>query len=197
MTVYSHPATITPNSASWSLQDNAATSVSFLSGFTQRRSYGGERWVVTLTYVNLQPAARAELSSLYTKLASGDNQIDLEKHGQTNRGSFGGTPLVNGAGQLGKSLVCDGAGTVTNWIREGDFFEVNNELKMATADANSSSGAVTLSFVPRLRSSPADNAAITTSSAKGRFYLVPGGVTWSEAPGGFSDLTVQLVEQIS
>lgn len=196
MTVYSHPASIEPNTAQWMLEDNLATSTSFLTGFIQRRSFGGERWMVTLNYINLIAAERAELTSLYAKLATGDHTLDLEKHGQSNQGTFGGTPLVNGADQLGKALACDGAGTVTDWIKDGDFFEVNNELKMATADSDSSGGSVTLNFVPRLRTAPSDNAAITTSTPKGRFYLVPGGVSWSERPAGFSDLSVQLVEAI-
>ena len=70
----------------------------------------------------------------------------------------GSTLLVNGASQTGTSLT-DGAQASTTVLKAGDFFSVNNELKMVTVDATSdSSGDVTVNFVPSLRSSPSDNA---------------------------------------
>ena len=50
-------------------------------------------------------------------------------------------------------------------MKAGDFFSVNSELKMVTADATSDgSGNLTINFVPSLRSSPSDDAALTLSN---------------------------------
>lgn len=102
-----------------------------------------------------------------------------------------GTPLVNGANQSGASIICDGAGTVTNYVREGDNVqfagvygikansvelggsgESTGDLKdfVITADTDSSGGAITLPISPAMVLSgptqnvtnpPADNAAVT------------------------------------
>lgn len=99
--------------------------------------------------------------------------------------TVGGTPLVNGAGQSGSSLVIDGV-TASQVITEGTVFEIAgvdsvNNLSQndtqytanfrvtATATANGS-GQVTLSIDPpitlsgsyqNVTNAPADNAAIT------------------------------------
>lgn len=41
-------------------------------------------------------------------------------------GAFGGTPLVNGASQLGNTLVVDGGpNSVTGWLKKGDTFTID------------------------------------------------------------------------
>jgi hypothetical protein len=69
---------------------------------------------------------------------------------------------VNGANQTGNSLVTDGWGT--RRMQAGDFFSLGAgsslRLYQLTADVVPSGGNATLQFVPALRSSPADNAAL-------------------------------------
>jgi hypothetical protein len=90
--------------------------------------------------------------------------------GHTNRGDGGGTPLVAGASQTGASLNTDGWPATTTVLKAGDYFSVNGELKMVTADCVSdASGNATVEFAPILRSAPADNAALTLGSD----YLAP------------------------
>lgn len=76
-----------------------------------------------------------------------------------------GAPLVDGAGQTGNSLVTDGwaAG-----LRAGDFFSLGSDdqtrLYRVTADVVPVSGAATVSFIPALRASPADDAPLNVVS---------------------------------
>ena len=77
----------------------------------------------------------------------------------------GAVGLVNGGSQTGSTLVTDGWANSTLVLREGDYFTVNDELKICTADATTNgSGQVTISFKPTLRTSPADNAPLTISN---------------------------------
>jgi len=202
MTTYSFPS-ITPTTTQIQLISNTATFVSPLSGATQTLDRGGERWLMTLQFMNLSGANRATMTAFLAKLNGQQHRFTLKNHAENNRGAFGGTPLVAGGSQTGTSLNIDGCSDgITNWIREGDWFSVNNELKICTADANSSSaspggGTLTLNFAPRLRSAPADNAAITTSSGTGVFMLMENGASWSNEPGGLSSLTIQAIEDIA
>ncbi len=92
-------------------------------------------------------------------------------------GSAGGTPLVNGASQTGDELIIDGATAgQTGWLKAGDYIQLGSgsstELYIVLADANSDgSGNVTLDIWPDLRTSPANNAAVTTSNCKGLFRM--------------------------
>lgn len=197
MTTYAFPS-VTPNTQSIELTSNTSVFVSPLTGAVKTADRGGERWRVRLNFVNLVNPERAEMQAFLSRLNGQQHRFTMQNHSESNRGAFGGTPLVAGANQVGNTLNIDGATpSVTNWIRAGDWFSVNGELKMATIDANSDgSGNVTLTFSPRLRTSPADNAAVTTSSGTGKFLLDQSGTSWSNRPGLFSDLTITAIEDI-
>ncbi len=103
-------------------------------------------------------------------------------------GNHGGTPLINGASQVGSSLVTDGwTNSITGILLAGDQFTISGvygvnpvsrvstgRLQRFTVTANANSGATTgpstLAIVPEIiatgayqtvDSIPADNAAIT------------------------------------
>lgn len=91
---------------------------------------------------------------------------------KTPRGTWAGTPLVNGASQTGSSLILDGF-TASATVKTGDYFQVGTELKMITADGTADgSGNLTISFAPSLRASPADNDPITSSNPTCTMMLV-------------------------
>ncbi len=90
------------------------------------------------------------------QLAKLGNTFEIYPPGwEQGAGYTGANPLVNGAAQLGTSLVCDGAAINDLVLLEGDGFDVNDEFKVATQDANSDgAGNVTFNFEPALRASP-------------------------------------------
>ena len=187
---------VTPTRSTFTYDGNVSTSRSWLTGFTQTHAFGGERLECTLYFENLQNADRTEMIGWIAEMNGGQNRVLVPVKGTTNRGAFGGSPIVAGANQVGTQLTIDGcSNNITNWVRKGDYVSFNQELKIITADADSDgSGNVTLSFRPRIRTSPSDNAAITTSNPTGRFLLLPGRVQWSYLPNGLSSLSVTLVE---
>lgn len=106
-------------------------------------------------------------------------------------GTYSGTPLVNGAGQSGTSLITDGWTADSCNLNEGDnlyiagVYAVNPQSRRSTGalqkfvvrlDADDTAGAMTLSIQPPMIASgafqtvsalPADNAAITVVGASG------------------------------
>lgn len=104
-------------------------------------------------------------------------------------GYSGPGPLVQGAGQLGTSLTCDGVNASTAILSEGDYLEVEGELKVATADASSDGvGVVTFNFEPALRAAPPDNAPVEIFAPEGTFRLA--------APRGGWDVSLALAAGI-
>jgi len=198
MTTYTFPS-VTPTSSQIQLLSNTSRFISPISGAVQTIDRGGERWAIDLTYRNLKAADFATMSGFLVKLNGQQHRFDLPNHAENQRGAFGGTPLVDGGSQTGTSLsVKGGSNNITNWIRDGDWFGVNDELKVSIADANTDgSGDVTLTFGPRLRTAPSDEDPITTSAATGIFMLASNGVSWNNKPGGFHDLTIQAFEDIA
>ncbi len=153
---------------------------------TQTYSWGGERWEfdVQIPPTNDRDTAEdfiafaMQLKGSYGTFLMGDPAFP------TPRGSWGGTPLVNGANQTGNTLVIDGASlNTTNYARTGDYFQVGTGLSArlykVMADANSDgSGNVTLSVSPSVRPATANNATITTTYPKGLFRMAEDSVTW-------------------
>ncbi len=113
----------------------------------------------------------------------------------TPRGSAGGTPLVDGAGQTGLTLAVKGGPlSTTSWLKVGDYIQLgtgsSSRLHKVLVAANTDgAGKTTLDIWPRLRSSPADGAAIVVSAAKGLWMLASNASEYEIEPAmqyGFS-----------
>lgn len=108
----------------------------------------------------------------------------------TPRGVGGGTPVVNGGSQQGDTLEIDGCPLNTlQWLKKGDWFQLGSgssaRLHKLVEDADTDgSGNATLTFVPDLRESPSDGAAITITNARGLFRVTTDDTSWSKDPRG-------------
>lgn len=138
---------------------------------------------------------QAAQSQNWRKGQFGANQLGVEQWYQDQNiprhttGSFAAsTPLTNGAGQTGSTIVTDGWAAAAN-LKKGDVFTIGgvfgvNPLSYVstgrlqqfslTADATEAAGAMTLSITPSIiatgslqtvSAAPADNAQITVWSA--------------------------------
>ena len=184
MTTLSWPTALSRDVSEWQLvlRNMTLTQASPMNQSTQTIELPGARWACSFSYGMLEEADSALLEATLVQLAGRAGRVYLWNFARpTPRGSAAGTPLVKGAGQTGNSLIIDGcATTITGWLKAGDYFGVNGELKMMTANANTNgSGETTLTFGPMLRSSPADNAAITVTRPTATFALQDDAQAWS------------------
>ncbi len=168
------------------------------------------KWNANYRFSNLRADDRADLMGTIAALRGQDNRLRVPVYDNPKRGAYGGTPLVNGGGQTGFSLVIKNASiNITNWIRRGDYFSVfvgaEHELKMATVDANSDgAGIVALSFTPRLRAAPLDDAVIfvedgVLTKPQGIFVLQNADTGWSSRPGfpsKISAMSLSMTEDV-
>ena len=153
-------------SAQFWLEPNVQTYTSPLTYNTKRRELDGARWRASYTLPHMERHKAAEWKAFFTALRGQVNTFyAYDPDNKTPRGAAGGTPLVNGANQTGTSLIIDGCTPNQYFLLAGDYFNVGSALHMITqpilADG---SGNATLVFEPYLRTSPADNAPITTSN---------------------------------
>lgn len=106
-------------------------------------------------------------------------------------GTYGGTPLVNGASQTGATLVTDGWSSGASSLKQGDVFTIagvyainpqsrqsTGQLRqfVVTSNISDTSGAMSIAISPSIVTSgafqnvnagPADNAAITVLGSTG------------------------------
>jgi hypothetical protein len=168
-----------------------------LSNDVQRGENPGARWFATYS---IKTAKRAEMNAVLAflvKLRGGANSFyGYDPAATTPLGTGSGTPVVNGASQVGSSLVTDGWGNSETVLMAGDYFTVNGEMKMVTEDVTSdSSGNATIQFEPVLRVSPPDNAAITVNTPTCKMRLIDDDQTqWREGVNGFYEISFSAIE---
>ncbi len=158
----------------WALKTNTLLFTSPLSRETQSLELTGARWEVTYTLTPHNKVEAGVINAFLVGLRGAANSFyGFDPDRKTPQGTGNGTPLVNGASQVGTSLITDGWANSETVLKAGDYFQVGNELKMVTADVTSDgSGNATIAFEPVLRAAPADNATIITTNPKCIMRLV-------------------------
>lgn len=198
MAILDLPSGIDIRSAGFGLQSNSQSLISPLSGDMQTLSLPGARWVANYSLVTRKREDMAEITAFLSALNGMAGRFyGYDPAATTPRGIGTGTPLSNGADQTGKSLETDGwTPSQTGILKAGDYFEVNDELKMVTADCNSDgSGFATVEFTPALRDTVADNSVITVTSPKCIMRLESDDQSrWDVSESGFYDISFSAVE---
>jgi hypothetical protein len=114
----------------------------------------------------------------------------------TSGWSSGGPPVVDGSGQLGRRLFVKGLANNELILRAGDYFTVQNELKIVTQDIYSTgSGGAEFVFEPALRNSPADETHVEIAWPHAVFRLLQPVGGWQHVPL-FHLITINAVEAV-
>lgn len=165
--------------------------------------FSGQVWEIEVSLPNMFRADAEAFNAFILKLRGKYGTFLIgDPNGVTPRGSWGGTPVVKGAGQTGGTLNIDGLpNSITGVAKAGDYIQIgtgaNARLYKILDDANSNgSGEATLSIAPDLRSSPADNAAIIYSGAQGVFRLGSNIVPFSINNNSVYSITFKATESI-
>ena len=150
-------------SCRFGLETNTQTFTSPLTKATQRMLLGGARWTATYSLPAMTRDRAAYWKAFFDLLEGQTNTFNaFDPDCKTPRGAGTGLPLVNGGSQTGSALVIDGCTPGTVFLKAGDYFWCNGEMKRLTSDAPADgSGNATLNFKPAMRASPPDNAAVT------------------------------------
>jgi len=167
MTIYDFPSGIRIKNSQFKLESNVQTFTSPLSNSTQRIILPGKRWVATY---ELTSHTRAEFAVMKAFLIQQEGGLHtfygFDADARQPLGVATGTPLIKGAGQTGLSILTDGwTPNTTGILKQADYIQVGNEMKMVMANVNSDgSGNATILISHAFRSSPADNAPIITNN---------------------------------
>lgn len=151
-----------------SVKSNSLDLSPTFGGPVQRASRLGDKWSIT---IDIRPMKYVQALGLTTILsqAAAEKVLMSWPQGDLQIGTPG-TPLVNGANQLGNSLIADGF-TANYPIRQGQYFSiivngVRYLHRARTAVTANASGQVTIPIFPMLRKSPTDNAVLEFADPK-------------------------------
>jgi hypothetical protein len=136
----------------------------------------GRQWTEIYPPIDMSTAAaRTLLATIEHAWRTGATVALVHPGHPTRLGGGTGSPLVNGAGQSGATLVTDGWTGTNPVLRAGDLLTVAGVpyTLRVTADASASAGAATLAIDPPIAAAdaPVDNAALTVAGVVLQAYL--------------------------
>lgn len=174
MATITYPSTPKPQGMAWRLLMPAQTNVSDWTGRRQTLASGRGWWECQITFPPIVTTASINpWRSFIAKARGAANDFQVPVDPATPQSSSTATPLVNGAGQTGRTLNTDGWPLSTTVLQAGQYVTINNQLLQLTENVTSNgSGVAVLTFEPPVRVSPADNAAIEYKNPYCLMYLV-------------------------
>ena len=136
------------------------------SGWRTTVTYPFAVWILEGTLVEYDSPNARLIRSFLTQLEGPKNTFRLFVPGHSKpTTNYAGNALVNNVAGIAAgatSMAIDGLTASVPILNEGDYFTVNDELKIATTSISSNaSGQATLSFMPALRKSLTDNTVVT------------------------------------
>ncbi len=169
----------------------------------QAVAHSGQRWEVDVTLPAMNRADAEQWVAFLISLRGRFGTFTLgDPVGASPRGSAGGTPLVNGASQIGGTLNIDGCtASQTGWLKAGDYIQLGTAgsatLHKVLADVDSNgSGEVAVDIWPYIRTAPSDNATVVVTNTIGRFRLASDEQNWSIRETALYGITFGGVEAI-
>ena len=157
----------------WHPQVSSVVTESPFSFVQQVQMLGGQRRAVTVRLNPLSIEVAKEWIAFFLRLNGPEGTFYLSDIVGQNPTLTRGTPLVNGAGQTGSSLITDGWTASTKVLNEGEWIELDGRLYQVVNDVTADgSGNATLSLWPKINFAPLDNASIEADSPQGEFRLV-------------------------
>lgn len=195
MAVLEWPQDVCPASLTWRPESNSKTFRSPFNGASQTVRFPGTRWLCSLTFTNLTDDKSRRIDALVAALDGEYGRVKIRDWGRDGQ-TPAGAPVVSDADQSGVSLNTKGWTPGAVVLRTGDYFTVNNELKMVTADASSnSSGVAIIQFAPMLRSAPPANTPLEVAAPYGIFKLKDNSQgAGNRIPGVFTSYTINFEE---
>ncbi len=154
-------------------------------------------WSFTIPVVPRSGTEAKQWRAVMVQLANPANSFEATPPGY--RGTLysqqGGSAISADGANLGTELAYNGADASAQVFRAGEYFSVNGELKIATADSTADgSGAGTVEFEPALRNPTPDGDPIETLAPVASFRLVAPAGGWSLSPNRIHSFTLNAVE---
>ena len=184
--------------------NQTATTMSPFTYKQQVYNHTGQRWEAECQIPPLKRDDAEEwIAWLLSMKGQGGTFLMGDPLGYAPRGAVGGTPVVQGASQIGGSLNISGCSTsITNWLKAGDYIQLGSSstatlhkvLQSVNSDA---SGLATLDIWPSMRTSPANGSSVVTANAVGRFRLNSGQQDWSINNISSYGITFAAIEAIT
>jgi len=191
--IYEWPTNLLPSKCNLRLKSNKKQFTSPFNGSTQEVFYPGSRWMMDLTFDNLDDYEARELETILYQMDNG-GAVKVPDFGRFGTNQTG--IKVFSGGQTGNVLITSGwAPNQLDCVRKGEYFEVGGELKFILKTTSSdSAGRCAIEFAPMLRNSPQSGDPVEFQRPCGYFRLDQDENGPNRMPAFSNSFSVSLVE---
>jgi len=154
-------------------------------------------WSFTIPVVPRSGTEAKQWRAAMVQLANPANSFEATPPGYrgTQYSQQGGSAISVDGANLGTQLAYSGADAGAQVFRVGEYFSVNGELKIATADSTADgSGDGVVEFEPSFRNPPPDGDPIETLQPVASFRLIAPVGGWNLSPNRLHSFTLNAVE---
>lgn len=162
---YLYPELI-PSESGFNILTPTEMQLNSINGVEQITENSGERWYIEMKYNFLRRHEAMELQAHLLRLRGSTNISLIRDQGFTQRGSWAGTPRVNGVNEYGLELDIDGLATNQAIALPCDRFKLGNRVhQVVEAVTTTTNVAATLQLANEIIDIPANNTEIITNPA--------------------------------
>lgn len=199
------PSTLKVKQSNFGIKQAVSETESPFTYSNQVYSFESARWYGEIELVPYNYNGAADLKAFMVKLRGRFGTFlysDPDYLARGPKGSFAGTPVVNGASQTGRELNVRGFDVSTNdVVKAGDYIQLGSgsdaRLYMVLNDVDSdSSGEATLDIEPQLRSSPSDGDSVISNGAKGVFVMDTNEGDWQSNESSIMRMRLSIKERL-
>lgn len=192
-------------SSQFGIESNVATFESIFTKSGQTVEWPGAKWWAQLVLPPIKDKQSGPWRALLAKLRGGAGRIyvgDPDYAVSGPQGTALGAGVVNGANQVGTTLVTSGwTPSQAKLFSIGDYIAFNTsagrELKMVSADvASDASGNASIPIEPPIRVSPSHSQAIIVSQPSCIMRLVDPRCAWDSDRLRYQSITLDLIEAL-
>jgi hypothetical protein len=224
MPLITFPAGLQPAQQNWSLE-RFDTRYDGQAGTFQTRTVPGARWRCTLVFPPLKEDNSRLLQAFLARASDLANRFELPDFSAKLLGTGGGTPVVRGANQTGRSILTEGWPAGTAILKAGDMVQLGtNRLHIVTADVTSSPGGIvydedgnalltedsppaeilvdgegraSIPIEPALQSSPINGQQVQTGLNAKAVFMLDSGYSAASTPGIFTGISIEVVQDLA
>jgi hypothetical protein len=168
------PGVTSPSSIEWNPQEKVGEVDATFGYQSQVWDWMQSMWMGQVSFPPMNRWSSDAWSSFLMEARGGVNAFMLgDPKAAIPKGNPQGTPVINGAGQTGYSLVTNGwTPSKFRLLMVGDNLQIGNRLYRVLDTVNSDSGGnATINLWPNLRDQPVSGAPLILHNAKGLFRL--------------------------
>lgn len=161
MATFDWPASLTPQTVSWTLQKASVAFRSPFAGSVESIEFPGQFWKISITLPTRKMVYGGEGEAFFARLAGGAERVLVPYWPRRQpAGTMRGSPGLNAAVARGDLTMQIATTSAVESLKAGDMFSVGGQMLQAFSDCIGAGGVLNVALVNRVRAAMSLGTAV-------------------------------------